>query len=222
MHRARLRRTAWRRRSARHVRELTPGGAQASHKVRPAASAVVGERTGRADGKLAAAVAAAAARGVYTRAPDGVRAGCEQHGLHAHRLVQTLAPHIESARSELFDERETSSALINVDAREYVPLLTPMRFGVVRAVVLRAKVGERSRPAWCGGAATSSSCQSTTPSCSSRKMTGSCCCAGWCSNRKDSGATDLRAATGSTAGAPSAVDASNAIGTNDDSDLPRW
>ena len=64
--------------------------------------------------------------------------------VNARALVQTLAyPHIESARSELFDDRETSSALINVDAREYVPLLTPMRFGVVRAVVLRA-VGERS------------------------------------------------------------------------------
>ena len=64
--------------------------------------------------------------------------------VNARALVQTLAyPHIESARSELFDDGETSSALINVDAREYVPLNTPMRFGVVRAVVLRA-VGERS------------------------------------------------------------------------------
>lgn len=38
--------------------------------------------------------------------------------------------------------------------------------------------------------------------------------------REPGGRPDLRAATGSTAGAPSAVDASNATGTNDDSDLP--
>ena len=64
--------------------------------------------------------------------------------VNARALVQTLAyPHIESARSELFDDRETSSALINVDAREYVPLQVKMKFGVVRAIVLRA-VGERS------------------------------------------------------------------------------
>ena len=64
--------------------------------------------------------------------------------VNARALVQTLAyPHIEQARSELFDERETSSGLINVDAREYVPLNVSMTFGVVRAIVLRA-VGERS------------------------------------------------------------------------------
>ena len=40
--------------------------------------------------------------------------------------------------------------------------------------------------------------------------------------REPGGRPDLRAATGSTAGAPSAVDASNATGTNDDSDFPRW
>ena len=38
--------------------------------------------------------------------------------------------------------------------------------------------------------------------------------------REPGGRPDLRAATGSTAGAPSAVDASNATGTNDDSDFP--
>jgi hypothetical protein len=64
--------------------------------------------------------------------------------VNARALVQTLAyPHIESARSELFDERETSGGLINVDAREYVPLNVSMKFGVVRTIVLRA-VGERS------------------------------------------------------------------------------
>ena len=38
--------------------------------------------------------------------------------------------------------------------------------------------------------------------------------------REPGGRPDLRAATGSAAGAPSAVDASNATGTNDDSDFP--
>ena len=38
--------------------------------------------------------------------------------------------------------------------------------------------------------------------------------------REPGGRPDLRAATGSTAGAPSAVDASNATGTNDDADFP--
>ena len=64
--------------------------------------------------------------------------------VEARSLVQTLAyPHIESARSELFDDADTSSGLINVDACEYVPLGVQMKFGVVRTTVLRA-VGERS------------------------------------------------------------------------------
>jgi hypothetical protein len=64
--------------------------------------------------------------------------------VEARSLVQTLAyPHIESARAELFDDAETSTGLINVDACEYVPLNVPMKFGVVRTTVLRAR-GERS------------------------------------------------------------------------------
>ena len=64
--------------------------------------------------------------------------------VEARSLVQTLAyPHIDSARSELFDDADTSSGLINVDACEYIPLGVQMKFGVVRATVLRA-AGERS------------------------------------------------------------------------------
>ena len=62
----------------------------------------------------------------------------------ARALVQTLAyPLIDSARSELFDDDPDSAQLVTVHTSEYVPVDTNLRYGVVRAAVLRAK-GEHS------------------------------------------------------------------------------
>ena len=67
-----------------------------------------------------------------------------QMAVIARALVQTLAfPLIDSARSELFDDDPDSTQLVTVHASEYVPLDTKLRYGVVRAAVLRAK-GEHS------------------------------------------------------------------------------
>jgi hypothetical protein len=62
----------------------------------------------------------------------------------ARALVQTLAyPLIDSARSELFDDDPDSAQLVTVHTSEYVPVDTNLRYGLVRAAVLRAK-GEHS------------------------------------------------------------------------------
>jgi hypothetical protein len=62
----------------------------------------------------------------------------------ARALVQTLAyPIISPAVKDLFNEAEDSADIVTTFASEYVPLNVEMKFGVVRASVLRAQ-GERS------------------------------------------------------------------------------
>ena len=62
----------------------------------------------------------------------------------ARALVQTLAyPLIQPAISDLFQESKNSAEIVTVPAQEYVPLDTPLLYGVVRAMVLQTR-GERS------------------------------------------------------------------------------
>lgn len=62
----------------------------------------------------------------------------------ARALVQTLAyPLIQPAISDLFQESKNSAEIVTVAAQEYVPLDTPLLYGVVRAMVLQTR-GERS------------------------------------------------------------------------------
>ena len=60
----------------------------------------------------------------------------------ARALVQTLAyPMIQPAIKDLFDDAPSSADIVTVMASEYVPLDVVMKYGVVRAAVLRAKPG---------------------------------------------------------------------------------
>jgi hypothetical protein len=62
----------------------------------------------------------------------------------ARALVQTLAyPLIQPAIQDLFQESKNSAEIVTVAANEYLPLNTPLKYGVVRALVLQA-AGERS------------------------------------------------------------------------------
>jgi hypothetical protein len=62
----------------------------------------------------------------------------------ARALVQTLAyPLIQPAIQDLFQESKNSAEIVTVAANEYLPLNTPLIYGVIRALVLQTR-GERS------------------------------------------------------------------------------
>jgi hypothetical protein len=62
----------------------------------------------------------------------------------ARALVQTLAyPLIQPAIQDLFQESKNSAEIVTVAANEYLPLNTPLVYGVIRALVLQTR-GERS------------------------------------------------------------------------------
>ena len=62
----------------------------------------------------------------------------------ARALVQTLAyPLIQPAIQDLFQESKNSAEIVTVAANEYLPLNTPLIYGVIRTLVLQTR-GERS------------------------------------------------------------------------------
>ena len=99
---------------------------------------IVGENSEDMTAKLALAPKRV---GKVRKEPDFVNS----QAVSARTLVQTLAyPLIQPAIKELFEVSADHSAdIVTVGASEYVPMDTPLKYGVVRALVLQA-VGERS------------------------------------------------------------------------------
>ena len=99
---------------------------------------IVGENSEDMTAKLALAPKRV---GKVRTEPDFVNS----QAVSARTLVQTLAyPLIQPAIKELFEVSADHSAdIVTVGASEYVPMDTPLKYGVVRALVLQA-AGERS------------------------------------------------------------------------------